>query len=425
MKSVSRERNGDTMTRPGATIDDVLVSEGFARDPYPTYRQLLEQDSLHYSEARGGWLVARFDQVIEAFRDWEHFSSEGRVRTLLDHFSDDEWVQLAGLARWSSLKGIIHSDPPDHPRVRGPLAKAFTRRVVEQLRPSVQRIVDDLLDAVDGTGSMDVVADLAAVLPAAVISELLGVPPEDRLKFMAWSDTVLGLQGNRRASFEVAMRAQDAYTCLQDYFEELIDDRRRHPRGGRDREDLLTSLVEAAAEEGIERAVLVQTCVTLLMGGFETTTSLIANTVALLLRHRDQLEALRAAPELMDRTIEESLRYESPIQTITRRVAADVRVGDEVLRRDDLAILVIGAANRDPRQFDDPDRFDIRRDSRQIAFGFGIHFCVGAPLARLEAPIAISSMLSRMPDLDMPGDEIQWNVDKTVTRCPATLPVIF
>jgi cytochrome P450 len=106
-------------------------------------------------------------------------------------------------------------------------------------------------------------------------------------------------------------------------------------------------------------------------------------------------------------------------------VAADVRVGDEVLRRDDLAILVIGAANRDPRQFDDPDRFDIRRDSRQIAFGFGIHFCVGAPLARLEAPIAISSMLSRMPDLDMPGDEIQWNVDKTVTRCPATLPVIF
>jgi cytochrome P450 len=347
------------------------------------------------------------------------------VRTLLDHFSDDEWSQLAGLARWSSLKGIIHSDPPDHPRVRGPLAKAFTRRVVEQLRPDVQRIVDELLDAVQDQGTMDVVGDLAAVLPAAVISELLGVPAEDRLKFMRWSDTVLGLQGNRRASFAVASAAQDAYACLQDYFEALIDDRRRHPRGRDGREDLLTSLVEAAEEERIPHGNLIQSCVTLLMGGFETTTSLIANTVALLLLHREQLDALRARPALMDRTIEESLRYESPIQTITRRVAGDVRVGEEVLREDDLAILMIGAANRDPRQFDEPDRFDIGRDSRQIAFGFGIHFCVGAPLARLEAPIAISSMLTRMPDLDLVDDEIRWNVEKTVTRCPATLPVTF
>jgi cytochrome P450 len=236
---------------------------------------------------------------------------------------------------------------------------------------------------------------------------------------------VLGLQGNRRASFEVASRAQDAYTCLQDYFAALIDDRKRHPRGGDGREDLLTSLVQAAEQEEIGRGELVQTCVTLLMGGFETTTSLIANTVALLLLHRPQLDALQAEPALMDRTIEESLRFESPIQTITRRVAAEVRIGDEVLREDDLAILMIGAANRDPRQFDEPDRFDIGRDSRQIAFGFGIHFCVGAPLARLEAPIAISSMLRRMPDLDLVDDEIRWNVEKTVTRCPATLPVTF
>ena len=413
------------MTPPGAAIDEVLVSQEFARDPYPTYRQLLDLDSPYRSDARGGWLVARFDHVIEAFRDWEHFSSEGRVRTLLDHFSDDEWARLAGLARWSSLKGIIHSDPPDHSRMRGPLGKALTRRLVEQLRPDVQRIVDQLLDAVADRGEMDVVGDLAAVLPSAVISELLGVPAEDRLRFMAWSDTVLGLQGNRRASFDVAMRAQEAYACLQDYFVALIDDRRRHPRGGADHEDLLTSLVEAAAEEGVPHGELVQSCVTLLMGGFETTTSLIANTVVLLLSDRDQLEALRAEPALMDRAIEESLRYESPIQTITRRVAKDVRVGDEVLREDDLAILMIGAANRDPRQFAEPDRFDIRRDSRQIAFGFGIHFCVGAPLARLEAPIAISSLLHRMPDLELADDEVHWNVDKTVTRCPATLPVTF
>jgi len=414
------------MTQRGATIDEALALPAFARDPYPTYHRLLELGSPYPSEARRGWLVARFDQVVGALRDWEQLSSEGRVRTMLDHFSAAEWEELSGLARWSSLKGIIHSDPPDHPRLRALLSTAFTRRVVEEIRPDVQRIVDGLLDEVQDEGSMEVVADLAAVLPAAVISEMLGVPATDRLKFMAWSDTVLGLQGNQRPSLDVALRAQDAYTCLQEYFESLIDDRRRNPRRGAEREDLLTGMIVAADEdEGIAHADLVQSCVTLLMGGFETTTSLIANTVVLLLQHREQLNRLRAAPALMDRVIEESLRYESPIQTITRRVAEDVRIGDEVLREGDLAILMIGAANRDPRQFVEPDRFDIGRESRQIAFGFGIHFCVGAPLARLEAPIAVSSMLRRLPDLELADAEISWNVEKTVVRCPARLPVTF
>ena len=192
---------------------------------------------------------------------------------------------------------------------------------MEQLRPDVQRLVDGLLDRVQDDGEMDVVGDVAAVLPAAVISKLLGVPAEDRVKFMAWSDTALGLQGNRRASLEVALRAQEAYVSLQEYFEALIEDRRRRPRdlaGGE--EDLLTSLIRAGEEDDhLERAHLVQSCITLLMGGFETTTSLIANTVVLLLQHRDVLDRVRTEPALLGPTIEECLRIESPIQSVTRR----------------------------------------------------------------------------------------------------------
>jgi pimeloyl-[acyl-carrier protein] synthase len=413
------------MTPVAVSIDELLTSSHFGQDPYPTYRRLLELDSPFRSEARGAWLVAHFDHVVGSLRDWEHFSSAGRVRTMLDHFSPPEWEQLSELARWSSLKGIIHSDPPDHPRLRGLLAKAFTRRVVEQLRPDVQRLVDELLDRVQDRREMDVVGDLAAVLPAAVISEMLGVPAEDRVKFLAWSDAALGLQGKRRASLEVALLAQDAYVSLQEYFAALIEDRRRRPRDGAD-EDLLTSLIRAGdQDDSIERADLIQSCITLMMGGFETTTSFISNTLVLLLQHSDVLERLRADATLMDSTIEESLRLETPIQTVTRRVAEDIPVGDALLREGDLAIIMMGAANRDPRQFDDPDRFDIERENRHVAFGFGIHFCLGAPLARLEAPIAVSSMLDRMPTLALAVDEISWNTVKTVVRCPTELPVTW
>lgn len=410
------------------TIDEAVVSVDFARDPYPTYRRLVEMRSPVYSEARGGWLLASYDAVAGSLRDWGNFSSEGRVSALIDHFGPEEMERLEGLASWAALKGIIHADPPDHTRFRRLFARSFTRRVVEQLRPHVADLVTELLDRVEGRSSIDVVRDLAQPLPAAVISEMLVVPSEDRDRFIAWSDAALALQGNRRTSLEVAMAASDAYAALQTYFAELIGDRRANPIVRDDTEDLLTSLIAAGdGDDEISSSDLIQSCITLLMGGFETTTSLISNTMVLLLRHPETRRRLDGDGhdgdgDALERTIEESLRFESPIQTITRRVARDCTIEGSSMKEGDLAIAIIGAANRDPAQFDDPDRFDIdRTDNRHITFGHGIHFCLGAPLARLEAPIAVKGLLTRFPELRLADDEIEWNVDKTVTRCPAGL----
>lgn len=414
------------MTAAAETVEALLAAPDFPRDPYPAYRALLALESPHWSPARGAWLISRFDQVVSAYRDWRHFSSAGRMGAMLDHFSPEEWDELDGLRRWTALRGIIHADPPEHTRFRGLFVRAFTMRAVDRLRPKVRDLVDELLGRVLERGEMDVVADLALPLPAAVISHVLGVPDADRGRFVAWSDAALGIQGRQRPSLDVARRASEAYAALQDYFAELIADRRRHPRGNGGAEDFVTGLLQAADDDPeLVEADVLQSCITLLMGGYETTTSLIANTVSLILERPELSAALRSDPALLVPAVEESLRYECPIQTITRRIGRDLRIGDAELAEGDLAILMMGAANRDPRQFADPDRFDIDRTDRHIAFGFGIHLCVGASLARLEAPIAVGSMLERLPELALTRPEVAWNEDKPVVRCPSVLPVAF
>jgi pimeloyl-[acyl-carrier protein] synthase len=414
------------MAESAQEIEALLDASEFPRDPYPAYRALLAFDSPHWSDARGAWLISRHDQVVGALRDWQHFSSAGRVGTLLDHFSAAEWDELEGLRRWTALRGIIHADPPEHTRFRGLFVRAFTTRAVERLAPRVQSLVDELLAPALERGELDVVADLALPLPAAVISHVLGVPDADRHRFVAWSDAALGIQGRARPTLEVARRASEAYAALMDYFAALVDDRRRHPPGGNNEEDFVTGLLRATDDDPeMAEADVIQSCITLLMGGYETTTSLISNTVALLLERPDLLAAVRADPALLVPTVEESLRYECPIQTITRRIANDVRLGDATLRAGDLAILMMGAANRDPRRFEAPDRFDIERTDRHIAFGYGIHLCVGASLARLEAPIAVGALLERLPGLALATGQVAWNEGKPVTRCPSTLPVVF
>ena len=415
------------MTRQSAEdIEKLLAAPGFGRDPYPAYQALLALDSPHWSDARAAWLVARYDQVVAAYRDWQHFSSAGRVGAMLDHFAASEWDELDGLRRWTELRGIIHADPPEHARFRSPFVRSFSTKAVDRLAPTVQRMVDELLARVLDRGELDVVADLALPLPAAVISHVLGVPDADRERFVAWSDAALGLQGKQRPTLEVARRASQAYAALMRYFEDLIHDRRHHPRAGDGDEDFVTTLLRATdADPQMHEADVIQSCITLLMGGYETTTSLIANTVLLLLQRPQLLAEVRGDPALLALTVEESLRYECPIQTITRRVGKDVQVGDATLRHGQLAILMMGAANRDPRKFEHPDRFDPWRTDRHIAFGYGIHLCVGAALARLEAPIAVGTLLARLPGLALTSPQVAWNENKPVVRCPSTLPVAF
>jgi cytochrome P450 len=383
-----------------ASLERGLAAPSFIDDPYETYRALQELAPLHWSDTWNAWVLTRYDDVVAVLRDSQRFSNAGRFSLLLDQLPDDAQEAAMPLRRHYA-SGILQCDPPDHPRIRGLVRQAFTPRAVERVRQRVVEMVDQLLDAVPADASFDVIADLAKPLPAMVISEMLGVPPEDRDQFIPLGDDLTALQSKGRGVRENAQIAATAVQTLESYFRDLYAERRRRPR-----EDLISALVEA--REGGDRLTeneLVNTCVTMLVAGHETTRNLIGNATMTLLRHPEQLARLRAEPDLLQSTIEECLRFESPIQRGWRRVAEDTELLGTQLRRDQLLFLMFGAANRDHRQFPDPDRFDIARtDNRHIAFGYGIHFCLGAPLARLEAPIAVNRIIDRFPKLELAGE---------------------
>ena len=403
-------------------LDQQLTSPAFFADPYPFYHRLREADPVHWSDANGGWMLTRYDDVLATLKDTRHFSSRGRFSAVIERIPPDVRARVQPLEDHFKV-GLIASDPPDHTRMRALVNRAFTPRVVEQLRPRIQALVDGYLDAVQDRGEMDVVRDLAYPLPATVIAELLGAPPEDRDRFKRWTAGIMAFQGTGRVRPEVIEESQRALLEMRAFLTDLAEQRRRAPR-----EDLMSRLVEAEEEgEKLTHAELMTTCVTLLTAGHETTTSLIGSGLYTLLRHPDQLRVLRERPDLMPSAIEEMLRYESPLQRNPRSVAADVELDGKRLRRGDYVMQVLGAANRDPAQFPEPDRFDVtRQPNRHVAFGFGIHFCVGASLARLEAPIAIESVLRRMPRLKLAVDHdaIRWH-QHGLLRGLTSLPVLF
>ena len=409
------------MTSTGfVELDQQLASPAFFQNPYPIYRQLRDLDPVHWSEPNGGWMFTRYDDVMATIRDTRHFSSRGRNTSALERIPPDVRVRVRTLEEHFQV-GLINADPPDHTRMRALVNRAFTPRIVERLAPRVQSLVGELLDAVQDRGEMDVVRDLAYPLPAIVIAELLGVPPEDRDRFKTWSQGIIAFQGTGRTRPEVLAESQRHLLEMRAFLSSLAEQRRREPR-----EDLLSRLVEAEAQgDKLTEAELLTTCVTLLTAGHETTTNLISSGLYLLLRHPDQLLLLRERPELMSTAIEEMLRYEPPLQRNPRRVAEDVEYGGKWLRRGDYVMQVLAAANRDPAQFPEPDRFDIaRQPNRHVAFGFGIHFCVGAPLARLEAPVAIGAMLRRLPRLRLAADTVRWQ-EHGLLRGLTSLPVVF
>jgi cytochrome P450 len=311
----------------------------------------------------------------------------------------------------ASALSFLSLDPPDHTRLRRLVSAAFTPRVVAGLRPRITALVDELLDRVAADGRLDIVADLAYPLPVQIISELLGIPPEDHTQFRVWSEvlaraldpqlvdpdpTLLAAAGAARAEFDR-------------YLTTLIEARRTHPR-----DDLLSLLISAeSAGDRLTVDELLGTCVLLIVAGHETTTNLIGNAILALLRHPDQLDALRARPALVDGCVEETLRYDTPVQLTSRMAAGPLPVGDAVVPAGGLAMLLIAAANRDPAVFDRPDRFDITRPSGgHLAFAAGIHFCLGAGLARLEAAVALDAFARRVvrPRLASPTIEYKANI---------------
>lgn len=374
-------------------LDLDLRSEPNVQDPFPVYRFLREHDPVHWSESLGSWLVTCYDQVLEVFDRPELFSSD-RFRRLDRRFASEREPVLAVarvLGDW-----LVFRDPPDHTRLRGLLQKSFTPRQLAKSRSGIQQTIDDLIDRVADRGEMDFIRDFAFPLPATVIAILLGVPRRDIDAIKQWSDRLAAYVGGSVEASDNFTEAEAGVTRLADYFRLLIADRERRPR------DDLTSLMLAADHEGsrLSSDEVVSNCVLLLFAGHETTTNLLGNGLYHLLRHPDQAEVLRARPESMESAVEELLRFDGPVTATTKVALRDVEWHGAKIARGERVLPFMSSANRDPARFQDPDRLDVRRHpNRHLSFGFGIHFCLGAPLARLEARLALETLLRRLPEL--------------------------
>lgn len=364
---------------PSTPVD--LAGPGFLADPYPVYRWLRESEPAFWfpfaGQSGGMWLVTRYRDVATVLRspafskDHRRVVPPGRL-TLLD-------------------RTMVATDPPDHTRLRGLVSQAFTPRRVEELEPRAAAIADGLLARARERGTMDFVGELAVPLPVLLIAEMLGVPPEDRERVRGWSGDFMLSVDAARSGPDAGRRQQAALAALADYFRGLIRERRREPRA-----DLVSGLIEARdVEDRLSEDELLGTCLLLLITGHETTIHLLGNGLLALLRHPDQLALLRERPELLPGAVEEMLRWESPVQRTTFRVATEsVEIGGRRIQAGQQVSAVLGSANRDPEQFPDADRFDVARDpNRHLAFGLGTHYCLGASLARLQAGVVFSRLL--------------------------------
>ncbi len=401
-------------------LDEQLVSPAFYQDPYPFYDRLRAEAPVAWSETLGAWILTRYEHVQATLYDPRRFSSQGRLSAALERFPADTRARFKPLEDHFGI-GLIGSDPPNHTRLRALINKAFIPRIIEQMRPRLQALIDELLDALEPRGEMDLVRDLAYPLPATVIAELLGAPASERENFKRWSDGILAFQGSGVVSAELIEHSQEQLLEMRAFLTELIAQRRSQPR-----DDLLSRLVEAEMEgDRLTPPELLTVCVTLLTAGHETTSTLIANGLYTLLCHPAQLAQVRAKPELMPGAIEEVLRFEGPLQRNPRRAAEDLAFGGQHLGRHDYLLPLLGAANRDPEVFPEPHRFDIaRQPNRHLAFGLGIHFCVGAPLARLEGLIALNTILRRLPEVRLKTAAVEWE-PHTLFRKLRALPLVF
>jgi len=362
-------------------------------DPYPTYHALRAADPVHRSPFMDMWILTRYDDIALVLRD---------QRFLADR---SKWEGFQPALELDDTRSMLVLDPPDHTRLRGLVSKAFTPRMIDRLSAQAQTIVDTALDAAAARGGLELIEDLAYPLPVTVIARMLGVPEEDWPRFRDWSRVLVGAL-KRVATQDADKLAQynAADLAIQAYLAEVVARRRSEPG-----DDLISALI-AVEERGdaLSERELVVMLVLLLVAGHETTVNLIGNGVLALLRNPDQLALLRSRPELLASGLEELLRWDSPVQLTARVTGEDCELGGRALRRGELVMTLLGAANRDPAQFPEPDRLDLTREHNQhFSFGRGILFCLGAPLARLEGRLAIGSLVHRFHALRLDGEPVR------------------
>ena len=402
-------------------FDQHMLSPEFYANPYPIYHQLRDADPVHWSDAWKGWVLTRYADVTSTLRDFSRFSNVGRIDLFLEQLPEE------GRGKMGPLKGhfsraITHLDPPDHTRIRKLLKTVLSTHLVQSMRPRIEALVNELISEVQDAGRMDVIRDFAYPLPAIVLGEMLGIPPEDRDQYKKWSDDIgVGLVGTGRAALDNVERARQSLFELTDYLRPLVAQRRQHPRN-----DLISNLIAIEVKgDRLSERELFSTCITLILAGHGTTTNLIGNGILALLRHPDQLETLKNDPALIEMAVEELLRYDSPLQRIWRMATEDVEIDGKQIRKGQIVLPTMGAANRDPEEFSEPDRLNIRRqDNPHVALGTGIHLCVGGPLARLQGAIAINALLRRLPSLQLETEALAWEAN-LFHRGLKSLPVVF
>ena len=394
----------ETAPRQAAITDFNPFDPTVTADPYAYYAWLREERPAYHNERYDIWALSRYDDVMMAARRHDLFSSAHGV----------------GPEKHEGLS-MITQDPPVHDRLRGLVHRAFTPTMLSHFGPRVQEIIDDLFDDVIAKGSFELIDDLAFPLPVIVIAELMGVEPERRDDFKRWSDDAVD-QISSTAETKDMPRFRRSWDEFKQYFAEMAERRRREPR-----EDLVSRLVQVNdGGDELTKQEILDFCQLLLVAGNETTTNLIGNMALALSRFPDEARKLRQRPELVERMVEEALRYDGPVQMTFRTTTQAVEIGDKTIPADAKVALIYGSANRDENAFPEADRFDIeRKPKRQVAFGYGIHFCLGAPLARLEARLFAETALRRFAKLSVDLGQPIERIANPMIRGPKHLPMRF
>ena len=376
-----------------------LLEPQVLADPYPLYERLRREDPVHWDPYLHAWVVTRYADVVTVLHDF-----------LAARTPTPEQLSAIGLSKLTPLarvmvKQMLFLDPPSHTRIRGLAACAFTPARVSALKSRIQQLANELLDKVASSGRMDVLADFAEPLPAIVTSELFGVPTEFALQLKTWSAKFAEMLGNFQHNPDRIPSMLDTIENLTEFFRKAVEDQRKKPCPG-----LVHSLVKAELEgDRLTEEEIIANCIITLVGGLETTTNLIGNGMLTLLCHPDEMRRLRSDPALIVPAVEELLRFESPSQHTARLAPADLQLGGKAIRKRQAVIAVMGAGNRDPERFPDPNRLDLaRQDNRHLAFGWAAHFCFGAPLARLEGQVAFATLLNRFPNITLEPNPIIW-----------------
>lgn len=393
-------------------------------DPYTYYSRYREHDPVHWGVSPnprlgGAWYLFRYEDVMQVLESPKFGREASKVRD--DGQGSPVPPAFKGLRSMVS-NWMVFRDPPDHTRLRTLVNKVFSAKMVENLRPGIFNIADGLLDRLGSRTEIDLIEDFAFALPIMVIADLLGVDPEDRPLFREWALALQHASTSRLTpSPEVYEQAEQATQGFISYFQQAIAQRHAEPRP-----DLITALVKAQDEgDKLSDEEVLATCIHLLTAGHETTLNLITKGTLALLRNREQYKLLRSHPELIPSAVEELIRYDSPVQMVTRWAYADIEIGGNLIHRGDSVGLMLGSANRDPARFPNPDVLDIQRtENKHCGFGSGIHFCLGSALARAEAAISLNILLNRLPELRLLDETIEW-ADNIVFHGPKRLQLAF